>query len=115
MSPAHASRMEPLLDSSDMGPNEWVELASMIERDYYDFDGFVIIMGTHCVRLMRIKPEPWFHAGTDTMAYCASALSFIFENLGKPVICTGSMIPLASLMNVRESVRGRLCQLTGCF
>jgi L-asparaginase len=71
----------PLIDSSDMGPAEWVRIAKMIEALYYSFDAFVLIMGT------------------DTMAYAASALSFICENLSKPVIITGSMLPLCDVIN----------------
>jgi len=67
---------DPLLDSSDMGPAEWVRVAETIARHYLQFDGFVVVMGT------------------DTMAYVSSALSFMLENLGKPVILTGSQIPL---------------------
>jgi L-asparaginase len=66
----------PLLDSSDMGPAEWVRIAETIASHYLHFDGFVVVMGT------------------DTMAYVSSALSFMLENLGKPVILTGSQIPL---------------------
>ena len=67
----------PLLDSSDMGPPDWSLLAKDIKANYLHFDGFVVLMGT------------------DTMAYTATALSFMLENLGKPVIFTGSQIPLA--------------------
>ena len=67
---------EPLIDSSHMEPSVWVRLASDVEKHYYDYDGFVIVMGT------------------DTMAYAASALCFLLENLGKTVIVTGSQIPL---------------------
>lgn len=65
------------LDSSDFSPDCWVTLAQQIESHYYDYDGFVVLHGT------------------DTMAYTASALSFMLENLGKAVIVTGAMIPLA--------------------
>eukprot|EP00292_Cryptomonas_paramecium_P034468 CAMPEP_0113673840 /NCGR_PEP_ID=MMETSP0038_2-20120614/7074_1 /TAXON_ID=2898 /ORGANISM="Cryptomonas paramecium" /LENGTH=386 /DNA_ID=CAMNT_0000590329 /DNA_START=185 /DNA_END=1342 /DNA_ORIENTATION=- /assembly_acc=CAM_ASM_000170 len=65
-----------LLDSSDMGPPEWSIIAQDIFDNYNRFDGFVVIMGT------------------DTMAYCASAVSFMLENLGKPVIFTGSQVPI---------------------
>ena len=68
-----------LLDSSDMTPHDWQIIASDIQRNYRQYDGFIILHGT------------------DTMAYTASALSFIFENLDKPVIITGSQIPLAEL------------------
>mmetsp|Transcript_8366 Transcript_8366/g.18740 ORF Transcript_8366/g.18740 Transcript_8366/m.18740 type:complete len:356 (+) Transcript_8366:67-1134(+) len=67
----------PLLDSSDMGPSDWALLAKDIKANYLYFDGFVILMGT------------------DTMAYTATALSFMLENLGKPVVFTGSQVPIA--------------------
>lgn len=70
---------DPLMDSSDMSPADWQHIAEDIQRNYNDYDGFVILHGT------------------DTMAYTASALSFMFENLAKPVIITGSQIPLAAL------------------
>ena len=60
-----------LMDSSDMSPAEWVKIATRIGEVYHDYDGFLVIMGT------------------DTMAYCASALSFLLENLAKPVVLTG--------------------------
>lgn len=69
----------PPLDSSDIGPDIWIKLANLIEEKYTAYDGFVILHGT------------------DTMAYTASALSFAFENLTKPVILTGSQIPLGVL------------------
>ncbi|GAB5370246.1 hypothetical protein AAMO2058_001475800 [Amorphochlora amoebiformis] len=74
-------RWEELLDSSNMDSNGWAKLARQIEKYYLDYDGFVILHGT------------------DTMAYSASALSFMFENLGKPVILTGSQIPLSEVYN----------------
>lgn len=67
-----------LIDSSDMTPAHWITLAKQIEEQYYHYDGFVILHGT------------------DTMAYTASALSFMLENLAKTVVLTGSMIPLAA-------------------
>lgn len=70
---------DPLMDSSDMTPADWQLIADDIATNYDKYDGFVILHGT------------------DTMAYTASALSFMFENLGKPVIVTGSQIPLADL------------------
>ncbi|EJL6821905.1 TPA: asparaginase [Vibrio cholerae] len=70
---------DPLMDSSDMTPADWQLIADDIAANYDEYDGFVILHGT------------------DTMAYTASALSFMFENLGKPVIVTGSQIPLADL------------------
>lgn len=64
------------IDSSNMHPRIWVELAETIEKNYNDYDGFVILHGS------------------DTMAYTASALSFMLENLNKPVILTGSQLPI---------------------
>ncbi len=72
---------EPLLDSSDMGPPDWGRIAHDIDVNYLHFDGFVVL------------------TGTDTMAYAASALAFMLENLGKPVIFTGSQIPLCEPYN----------------
>ncbi|WP_063373651.1 asparaginase [Pseudoalteromonas luteoviolacea] len=69
----------PLIDSSDMSPKHWQLIAEDIKSKYNDYDGFVVLHGT------------------DTMAYTASALSFMFENLTKPVIVTGSQIPLSQL------------------
>jgi L-asparaginase len=71
----------PFLDSSDLGPADWATLAMDIKSNYLHFDGFVVL------------------TGTDTMAYCATALSFMLENLGKPVIFTGSQIPLCEPYN----------------
>ena len=67
---------DPLIDSSDVEPSLWVSLAELIEEKYEEYDGFVILHGT------------------DTMAYSASALSFMIENLSKPVIFTGSQLPI---------------------
>jgi L-asparaginase len=72
---------DPLLDSACMGPANWVQMAGDVEKNYYSYDGFVIIMGT------------------DTMAYAASALSFMLENLGKTVVFTGSQIPFCEVYN----------------
>ena len=66
----------PLIDSSDVEPALWQSLARLIRERYDDYDGFVILHGT------------------DTMAYSASALSFMLENLGKPVVFTGSQLPI---------------------
>lgn len=71
----------PLLDSSDVSHEEWHTIAKLIEQHYYDFDGFVVIHGT------------------DTMAFTASALSFMLENLGKTVVVTGSQVSIVELMN----------------
>ncbi len=73
--------MNPLLDSSNMTVLEWNLIGRVIEKNYDSFDGFVILHGT------------------DTMAYTASALSFSLENLDKPVIITGSQIPLFEVRN----------------
>lgn len=72
---------DPLLDSSNIALEEWIKMARDIEQRYDDYDGFVILHGT------------------DTMAYTASALSFMFDGLTKPVILTGSQIPLGELRN----------------
>lgn len=66
----------PLLDSSNMGVHEWLKIAEDIEESYEEFDSFVILHGT------------------DTLCFTASALSFMLENLGKPVIVTGAQIPI---------------------
>ena len=66
------------IDSSNMHPNIWVEIAEIIENNYANYDGFVILHGT------------------DTMAYTASAFSFMLENLNKAVIFTGSQIPIGA-------------------
>ncbi|MCA9321127.1 MAG: asparaginase, partial [Planctomycetes bacterium] len=70
---------DELLDSADMMPQDWAKLAEDIVTRHDDFDGFVVLHGT------------------DTMAYTASALSFMLENLAKPVVLTGSQIPLYEL------------------
>jgi len=70
---------DPLLDSSNMNPGHWVELVSVIADNYEKYDGFVVLHGS------------------DTMAYTASALSFMLENLNKPVILTGSQLPLGMI------------------
>ena len=70
---------DPLIDSSDMQPEFWVRLANMIKDNYSKYDGFVVLHGT------------------DTMSYTASALSFMFENLAKPVVFTGSQLPIGML------------------
>ncbi len=67
------------IDSSNVTPKRWSELAQIIAENYNSFDGFVVLHGT------------------DTMSYTASALSFMLENLSKPVIFTGSQIPMGVL------------------
>ncbi|BBM84083.1 L-asparaginase 1 [Candidatus Uabimicrobium amorphum] len=69
----------PAMDSANMAPKDWVAIGDYVAKNYHDFDGFIILHGT------------------DTMAYTASALAFMLKNLGKPVILTGSQIPLSEL------------------
>ncbi len=73
--------MNPLLDSSNISVNEWNQIAKVVSDNYEKYDGFVILHGT------------------DTMAYTASALSFMLENNNKPVVFTGSQIPLCEIRN----------------
>jgi L-asparaginase len=75
----HSVSFNPVQDSSNIDPDVWVKMSEIIEVNYNEFDGFVILHGT------------------DTMAYTASALSFMLENLGKPVILTGSQLPIGLL------------------
>ncbi len=72
-------QFEKPIDSSAMTPDHWGEIAKVIETNYYDYDGFVVLHGT------------------DTMAYTSSALSFMLENLDKPVIITGSQLPIGEV------------------
>ena len=72
-------QFNPPIDSSDMSPALWTELVHIISRHYDEVDGFVILHGT------------------DTMAFTASALSFMLQNLTKPVILTGSQLPIGQL------------------
>ncbi|XP_047594620.1 60 kDa lysophospholipase isoform X2 [Lutra lutra] len=82
---------QPLFDSSDMTITEWVQIAQTIERHYGQYDGFVVIHGT------------------DTMAFAASVLSFVLENLQKTVILTGAQVPIHALWNdSRENLLGAL-------
>lgn len=74
--PVDYYQIEHLVDSSNMHPNVWLELVGILREKYNFYDGFVILHGT------------------DTMSYTASALSFLLKNLGKPVILTGSQVPL---------------------
>ena len=73
------TELEPLLDSSNMTVREWNQIARVVAENYDRYDGFVILHGT------------------DTMAYTASALSFMLGNLSKPVVLTGSQIPLCEV------------------
>lgn len=81
----------PPLDSADLQPEHWGALARLIYENYDSFDGFLILHGT------------------DTMAYTASALSFLLENLAKPVVLTGSQLPMsAHRTDARENLTGAL-------
>src|SRR5260221_11303599 len=78
---------KPLLHSSNMTPGDWVKIAGDIAAHYDEYDGFVVLHGT------------------DTMSYTASALPFLLEGLSKPVIITGSQIPLCEIRNdARENL-----------
>jgi L-asparaginase len=70
---------EKPIDSSNMNPEKWIQIASIIEDKYTHFDGFVVLHGS------------------DTMSYSASAMSFLLENLAKPVVFTGSQLPIGDL------------------
>lgn len=77
----------PPIDSSDMHPDIWVEMVDIIEQNYHYYDGFVILHGT------------------DTMSFTASALSFMLENLCKPVVITGSQLPIGMIRtDARENI-----------
>ncbi len=69
----------PIIDSSNINPDYWVKLVEVISENYEKYDGFVILHGT------------------DTMSYTASALSFMLDNLNKPVVITGSQLPLGMI------------------
>ncbi|MCK5742979.1 MAG: asparaginase [Chlorobi bacterium] len=73
--------LEPLLDSSNMNPDDWDRIAEVITENYDEFDGFIVLHGT------------------DTMAYTASALSYILNDIKKNVIVTGSQIPYCEVRN----------------
>ena len=70
---------DTLIDSSNLIPEVWVDIAEIIQANYTKYDGFVVLHGT------------------DTMAFSASALSFMFENLSKPVVFTGSQLPIGMI------------------
>lgn len=70
---------DPVIDSSDLMPEHWLKMVKIIEDNYSKYDGFVILHGT------------------DTMSYTASALSFMIENLTKPVVLTGAQLPIGKL------------------
>lgn len=75
----HSVSFDPVKDSSNIDPPVWIKIAEIIEKHYAAYDGFVVLHGT------------------DTMAFTASALSFMLENLGKPVVLTGSQLPIGLL------------------
>lgn len=79
--------IEPAIDSSNVNLGDWMMMARLVEENYNDFDGFVILHGT------------------DTMAYSASALSYMLDNLQKPVIFTGAQVPIG---RVRTDARENL-------
>ena len=74
-----AIQFDPPMDSSEMGPESWTKIVKIIADNYNTYDGFVVLHGT------------------DTMSFTASALSFMLENLSKPVILTGSQLPIGML------------------
>ena len=74
-----SASFEDPIDSSNMNTKYWVDITEIIEKNYQKFDGFVVLHGS------------------DTMSYTASALSFMFENLSKPVVFTGSQLPIGDL------------------
>ncbi|MEN8799412.1 MAG: type I asparaginase [Flavobacteriaceae bacterium] len=75
----HSVSFKRPLDSSNMNPTHWIQIAEIIEKYYEEYDGFVVLHGS------------------DTMSYTSSALSYMLENLGKPVIFTGSQLPIGDL------------------
>jgi L-asparaginase len=78
---------EEPIDSSDMRPEHWIRIASIIGDHYHLYDGFVVLHGS------------------DTMAYTASALSFLLQDLAKPVILTGSQLPVGMIRtDARENL-----------
>ena len=98
--------LDPILDSSNIAVEEWNKIGSVIGENYARYDGFVVMHGT------------------DTMAYTASALSFMLENLAKPVVLTGSQIPLCELRSdgrdnlvtsMQVAAEGRVCEVCLCF
>jgi L-asparaginase len=91
---------DPPIDSSNVKPSMWVKLVNLIKHNYEKYDGFVVLHGT------------------DTMAYTASALSFMLMNLSKPVILTGSQLPIGNLRtdgkeNLISAVEIAAAQISG--
>jgi L-asparaginase len=104
---AYESVPKPI-DSSNVQPEDWVALARHIGERYFEYDGFVVLHGT------------------DTMSYTASALSFLLENLGKPVILTGAVLPIDIVrsdarenfvlaLEIASQVADELCEVAICF
>ncbi len=82
-----AVTIHPVVDSSNIKPATWIKIAELIRDHYEEYDGFIVLHGT------------------DTMSFSASALSFMLENLGKPVIFTGSQLPVSILRtDARENL-----------
>ena len=75
----HSISFKKPLDSSNMNPDHWASIATIIEKYYQEYDGFVVLHGS------------------DTMSYTASAISYMLENLDKPVVFTGSQLPIGDL------------------
>jgi L-asparaginase len=75
----HSASIEKPIDSSEMTPGHWLDLVKIIEKNYANYDGFVILHGS------------------DTMAYTASALSFLIQGTKKPIILTGSQLPIGTI------------------
>lgn len=88
---------EPLVDSSNIQPSHWIEIARVIKDRYSSFDGFVVLHGT------------------DTMAFTASALSFMLRGLTKPVILTGSQLPIGMLRTDGKENLISAIQLAGMY
>lgn len=87
---------DPLIDSSDVIPEDWLEFARIISDNYDKYDGFVVLHGT------------------DTMSFSASALSFLLENLSKPVIFTGSQLPIGTLRTDGKENLISAIEIAGC-
>jgi len=75
----HSASIEKPIDSSEMTPTHWIDLVKIIEKNYTNYDGFVILHGS------------------DTMSYTASALSFLIQGTKKPIILTGSQLPIGTI------------------
>lgn len=98
--------MNPLLDSSNVAVDEWNKIGNIIKDNYFKYHGFVVLHGT------------------DTMSYTASALSFMLEGLDKPVVITGSQIPLCEPENdakgnivsaIKVAADNKVCEVCICF